>query len=52
MNTQVILAIINLIVKYGVPAVKSVIETWQKDTVTLEDVEALKKQIKSPDQYE
>lgn len=51
MNVTVILAIVELIAKYGVPAVKAVLETWERDEVTLEDVEALRSRLKSPDEY-
>lgn len=40
-SVAVIMEVIGLIVKHGVPAVKAMIETWEKDEITLEDVKAL-----------
>ena len=36
---------------YGRPAVQAIIETWKKDSVTVEDVEQLKALLKHPDEY-
>jgi len=44
--------VIGLIVKHGVPAVKAMIETWEKDEITLEDVKALAHKIDHPDTYD
>lgn len=51
MNTTLVLLILELATKYGIPAVQKIISTWQKDTVTLEDVEALRERLKHPDEY-
>lgn len=44
MNAQLILAIINLVVKYGVPAVTAIVKQWEAEgkEITLEDIESLK----------
>lgn len=44
MNAQLILAVINLIVKFGIPAVTAIVKQWEAEgkEITLEDIEALK----------
>lgn len=45
MNTQLVLTILELVLKYGLPAVQKIVEQWQaegKETITLADIEALK----------
>lgn len=51
-STKLIIEILGLAARYGIPAVKSIIETWEKETVTSEDVAALKTAIRHPDEYE
>lgn len=54
MNTlQIVMAVLELIAKYGFPAVKYVFETWAKDynDLTADDLEKLKELIKHPDAY-
>lgn len=48
-SVAVIMEVIGLIVKHGVPAVKAMIETWEKDEITLEDVKALARKIDHPE---
>lgn len=48
----VICAVLELVDKYGVPAVREIIKTWENRTdITVEDVEALKEKIRHPDTY-
>lgn len=51
MNTATILAILELAVKYGVPAVQKAIEAIEKDTITEEDIKALATMIRKPEEY-
>ena len=53
MNVQLVLAILSLAVRYGIPAVQKVVEEWSKDheEITLEDIEKLKELVKHPDEY-
>lgn len=51
MNTATILAILELAVKYGVPAVQSAIEAINKDEITEEDIKALPGMIRKPKEY-
>lgn len=51
MNTATILAILELAVKYGVPAVQKAIEAIEKDTITEEDIKALTTMIRKPEEY-
>lgn len=50
-DIKLVLQILELISVYGLPAVKSIIDTWQKDSVTQEDVERLRSRLKRPDEY-
>ena len=50
-DTKLIVQILEMVSVYGLPAVKSIIDTWQKDSVTIEDVERLRSRLKRPDEY-
>lgn len=50
-DIKLVLQILELVSVYGLPAVKSIIDTWQKDSVTQEDVERLRSRLKRPDEY-
>lgn len=50
-DIKLVLQILELIAMYGLPAVQSIVSTWQKDSVTIEDVEQLKERLKHPDGY-
>ena len=50
-DIKLVLQILELVAMYGLPAVKSIIDTWQKDSVTIEDVEQLKEHLKRPEEY-
>lgn len=50
-DIKLVLQILELVAMYGLPAVQSIISTWQKDSVTIEDVEQLKALLKHPDEY-
>lgn len=50
-DIKLVLQILELISVYGLPAVKSIIDTWQKESVTQEDVERLRRRLKRPDEY-
>lgn len=51
MQATVILAIIELIAKYGIPAVRDAIQEWNKDVITEEDIKHLADRIKHPSEY-
>lgn len=50
-DTKLIVQILELVSVYGLPAVQSIVSTWQKDSVTIEDVERLRRRLKRPDEY-
>lgn len=50
-DIKLVLQILELVSVYGLQAVKSIIDTWQKDSVTQEDVERLRSRLKRPDEY-
>lgn len=50
-STKLIIEILGLAARYGIPAVKAIIETWEKETVTSEDVAALRTAVRHPDEY-
>ena len=45
-DTKLIIQILEMVSVYGLPAVKSIIATWQKESVTQEDVERLRSRLK------
>ena len=51
MTGEVVLAIVGLVLQYGVPAVESAFTAYGKEVVTMEDIQALKTLIKKPDEY-
>lgn len=50
-DIKLVLQILELVSVYGLPAVQAIIETWKKDSVTIEDVKQLKALLKHPDEY-
>ena len=50
-DIKLVLQILELVSVYGLPAVQAIIETWKKDSGTIEDVEQLKALLKHPDEY-
>lgn len=50
-DIKLVLQILELVSIYGLPAVQAIIETWKKDSVTVEDVEQLEALLKHPDEY-
>ena len=50
-DTKLIVQILELVSIYGLAAVKAIIATWQKESVTQEDVERLRSRLKRPDEY-
>lgn len=50
LDKNVVLEILLLAIQIGVPAVKKLIEAWDKDEITLEEIKALAN-IKRPDEF-
>ena len=50
-DIKLVLQILELVSVYGLSAVQSIVSTWQKDSVTIEDVEQLRRRLKRPDEY-
>lgn len=50
-STKLIIEILGIAARYGIPAVKAIIETWEKTSITSEDVAALKTAVRHPDEY-
>lgn len=50
LDKNAVLEILLLAIQIGVPAVKKLIETWDKDEITLEEIKALA-DIKRPDEF-
>lgn len=46
-----ILAVIELIMKYGVPATLAILAAWGVENPTLEDIQALKERVPPPGTY-
>ena len=51
MNTAAILSILELAMKYGVPAIQAAIEAINKEEITEEDIKALPGMIRKPSEY-
>lgn len=51
MDTRLLIQVLTLALTYGIPAVLDLVRTWDKDSVTAEDIEALKKNLKRPEEY-
>lgn len=50
LDKNAILEILLLAIQIGVPAVKKLIEAWDKDEITLEEIKALA-DIRRPDEF-
>ena len=52
MKTETILVILDMVAKYGVPAIVNIIKEFNKETITEEDINNLKNKIKqNPEDY-
>lgn len=50
LDKNAVLEILLLAIQIGVPAVKKLIEAWDKDEITLEEIKAVA-DIKRPDEF-
>lgn len=50
LDKNAVLELLLLAIQIGVPAVKKLIEAWDKDEITLEEIKALA-DIKRPDEF-
>lgn len=50
LDKNTVLEILTLALEIGIPAVKKLIETWDKEDITVEDLKALA-DIKRPDEF-
>lgn len=50
LDKNAVLEILLLAIQIGVPAVKKLIEAWDKDEITLEEIKALA-DIRRPDEF-
>jgi hypothetical protein len=48
---QLIIIIVDLILKYGTSAVSNIISALEKDEITLEDIQKLRELVKPPESY-
>ena len=51
MELILILAFVESIMKYGVPAALQIFRDWEIENPTLADIEALRLRIKKPEEY-
>lgn len=51
MDKALVLALLESAVEHGIPAIKKAVESYQKDEITLEDIQSLKTAIKRPEEY-
>lgn len=48
-QVTIILQVLNYALRFGVPAVMEIIQAWDKDEVTIEDIEALGEKMEARD---
>lgn len=51
MSPQLILALVTVMVERGIPALINILNAWQVQDPTLEDVDKLHDLVKQPDSY-
>lgn len=51
MSPQVILAIVTVAIEKGIPALINVLNAWQVEDPTLEDIDKLHELVKKPESY-
>lgn len=51
MELQLILAITELLAKYGIPATLQIMNDWNIENPTLVDIESLKNRVPKPETY-
>ena len=52
MDPTIILSILGMAAKYGIPAVESMISEWNKEgPITIDDVKEMEKRFKDPREY-
>ena len=51
MNAQVAVAILELALEKGVPAVISIMQSWNKEEITVEDIQDLREGMKPPGEF-
>ena len=51
MDKAFLIAVLELIIKYGLPNVVNILKAFEKPVVTQEDIEGLRELVKDPDEY-
>ena len=51
MNMVFIISIVELVLKYGIPAAMNVINDWGKQNPTILDINELRERVKKPEEY-
>lgn len=50
-DKECLLMVLELAVKYGIPAVAEMVRTWKLDKITTADVKLLANRLKRPEEY-
>jgi len=50
-DKECLLLVLELAVKYGIPAVVEMVRTWKLDKITAADVKLLANRLKRPEEY-
>lgn len=50
-DKECLLMVLELAVKYGIPAVAEMVRTWKLDKITTADVKLLAHRLKRPEEY-
>jgi hypothetical protein len=48
---QLVIALIGLVMEKGIPAATALVASFNKDEITLEDIQALKDLVQPPEDY-
>ena len=50
-TASLVIALIGLVLEKGLPAAMALMNSWDKEEITLEDIQALKDLVKPPEEY-
>ena len=51
LTAQLVIALIGLVLDKGIPAATALLASFEKEEITLEDIQALRELVKPPEEY-
>ena len=51
LTAQLVIALIGLVLEKGIPAATALLASFEKEEITLEDIQALKELVQPPEEY-